>query len=1172
MLPNDPTATFDAVTGAHGDSSLDGVSESLLPTQWVPYKSRTDNEASHTIAPYVFKERVGRGGFGEVWEAVQTSLNRSVAVKQMRIERAAPDAANEMQEMFRHEAFTMAALEHPNIVPVYDYGLDEAGRPMLAMKLIRGENWNQVIKRDFLEMSASEFLARHLQVLADVSQAVVFAHDAGIVHRDLKPAQVMLGPYGEVLLTDWGLAVKVGEPVVGVAMSADPDIVAPITEEASAPAGTPSFMAPEHTLTHARDIGPWTDIYLLGGILFKLLVGVSPHPGGNSDAAFDSASKGIVRDLAEAAQGRYFPPDLAALALQALSVAPRDRVPSARDFLNRLNEHITGSTRRRESIEITKEVSEAAKDAASDYTTLNSLVNRIDRARVLWAENEEAESIRESLLARQTEVSLKGGDLLLAQVTIERLSSPALREKLFEKLNQKSTARRRRERERLVLKLATAVLAIVVLAGGAWFLWSLEHERNLAALARDRADVARVRAEDLLGFMIGDLRERLEPVGRLDVLDAVAEKAETYLDSLPEEDVNLTTWLQRTKTRTQIGMLRKNQGRLGVATEILEQQLNGLEERLAEHGVEKRTLSTAAHTASELGQAYFESGELLKARRTYVTAGGYFDTLAAMEPGNWDWVLGKADTLRGVGETLAMHDDWEGSKEPFRENIQLLSDAKAKGASGIQIDKDLSSAYHRLGVTKVMLFEEDAFDYLLKPIEILEDAAEKYPDDLTVVNLLGEMYTALGSSYTTRDRTSEALSANRRSVELMRSIVERDSANLEWMSDLVLCLAAYGRSLHYVHQNEEAVSILEEAVELSRELAVRNPSNLEWLRDYGSSTNYLGGVYEAIGRDEDAALIRLEGMEVMLECLSKDSNLRNHNSIFNSIKRASISHADSMLAAKRVRIPALVVNGMVALVEEFPDSLNEPHEYLQELNDVSMNLGRWMMETGDALTLGNCSDVLTSVTLIALESDSSASVSWGVRHSQIFRGRSKELNGDIKGGYDLYVEAEDGFRAMRDSHVEGLLTRAAIISSGARARSAMLLQSGQPEISLRILDELFVVLSLFDDYEDASQHLKDLGEWHRAAAHVLRGRAHRLLGDEELAQEDWKEAISILQPFKEDEAVIPLIPLAKAYWLVGREEEGTYLTKQIEAQVILPPSLTDVISEVVGRTSEPTPP
>ncbi len=263
--------------------------------------------------PFRLHRFIDRGGYGEVWEATQTSLKRTVALKRLRDDLML-DAADERRrtEDFRREALTTAALEHPNIVPVYDAGEDSKGQPQLAMKLVRGKTWKARVEDD-RDLPPDEFLGRHLPILIDVAQAVAFAHSRGVMHRDIKPSQVLVGEFGEALLVDWGLAVcfadgvrtddgggRPGAATGSVRSTADAPTCNHLAS-ASCPAGTPAFMAPEQTDNVPDRLGPWTDVYLLGGTLYYLLTGTPPRSGMSAAGAFLDGQHG--RNRAAAACG-----------------------------------------------------------------------------------------------------------------------------------------------------------------------------------------------------------------------------------------------------------------------------------------------------------------------------------------------------------------------------------------------------------------------------------------------------------------------------------------------------------------------------------------------------------------------------------------------------------------------------------------------------------------------------------------------------------------------------------------------------------------------------------------------------------------------------------------------------------------------------------------------------
>ena len=155
-----------------------------------------------------------RGGIGVVSVALDPELNREVALKEILPEHADdPDS----RARFLLEAEVTGRLEHPGVVPVYGLGHDDGGRPYYAMRLVKGESLKEAIERfhadDGPGRDARERrleLRRLLSRFVDVCNAVAYAHSRGVIHRDLKPANILLGPYGETLVVDWGLAKVVG--------------------------------------------------------------------------------------------------------------------------------------------------------------------------------------------------------------------------------------------------------------------------------------------------------------------------------------------------------------------------------------------------------------------------------------------------------------------------------------------------------------------------------------------------------------------------------------------------------------------------------------------------------------------------------------------------------------------------------------------------------------------------------------------------------------------------------------------------------------------------------------------------------------------------------------------------------------------------------------------------
>ena len=194
---------------------------------------------------------------GSVWEAEDEALGRTVALKVLDL----PDEGGDLASRLRREARVLARLEHPGIVPVHDAGTLADGRPFYAMKLVRGERLD--------EAAARMTLAERLRAFGRVCEAVAFAHAAGVLHRDLKPGNVMVGPFGEVLVMDWGLARVLLEIDPSSPIGANGPAGRGNATGAGAVLGTPGFMAPEQERGDA--VSERTDVYGLGALLSNLL-------------------------------------------------------------------------------------------------------------------------------------------------------------------------------------------------------------------------------------------------------------------------------------------------------------------------------------------------------------------------------------------------------------------------------------------------------------------------------------------------------------------------------------------------------------------------------------------------------------------------------------------------------------------------------------------------------------------------------------------------------------------------------------------------------------------------------------------------------------------------------------------------------------------------------------
>lgn len=654
------------------------------------------------------EETLGQGGYGDVWLGRQVELDRLVAVKCLRADRMARAGRaqrSQMEALFRQEALTSAALEHPNIVPVYQLSRAVDGRALLAMKRVQGRPWNDLIYEE-LDLPEDEFLARHLPILVAVAQAVAYAHSQGVLHRDLKPHQVIVGDFGEVMLTDWGLAARFDPPQEPEAL--EPGVPFSGVDEGTSPgmAGTPAFMAPEQTKRLPEDLGPWTDVFLLGGCLYYLLTGLPPHEGDTASEALAGAKAGKVVPPEERVPGRRVPEELGELAREMLHRDPRKRHPAtAAAFVERLQEYLSGVSRRRRSREITEALADAADNAG--YKELSHVSAEIRRAQALWPENPQAEELHLGTLRRWAEVALGRGDLKLARVQAEQLPPGPERVELLEGVRSAMAARRAASRQRRLALRALALLALILVAGAVKY--QLDQRRARAELTeqRDAAVAARAETEGLMTFMLDDLWQQLSAMQRVDVLEPVARRAqEVYAGRTPapgDAAPPPAERLNRGKVFSTVAQVLAFQGAQQEAVEAYrraDEVFRGLlgEEVPAEIVAEAR--SASLETRIVLGLALSDLGrkdealEVLEEAQQEAAAaqagaeGEELVTLRSLEASAWDF----------WGIVVYDQGDLERAEEAFSRAVTILEELRAAHPEDFGLDS-IQAASMRWAVT-----------------------------------------------------------------------------------------------------------------------------------------------------------------------------------------------------------------------------------------------------------------------------------------------------------------------------------------------------------------------------------------------------------------------------------------------------------------------------------------
>ncbi|BBM86182.1 protein kinase [Candidatus Uabimicrobium amorphum] len=341
------------------------------------------------------------------------------------------------RDKFLAESLASAYLEHPNIVPIHDIQQNDNDEILLAMKLVKGTSWKQLLypKTEEEKEKAKKYSQQtHLQILVNVCNAISYAHSKGIVHCDLKPENIMIGDFGEIYVMDWGIAVDVTDNIDDKRTFHKSSITEPM--------GTPCYMSPELAEGRGQDISYATDIYLLGGILYEILHKKPPRKEKSLWLTLLAAKKGKMPVF-----DRAIPEELIKICQQALAKNATQRPQNVNSFRIAIEDYF----KHYESIIITQKAEKILEKCTDKkargmkktqlYEMYTKAITGFEQAINLWQENENAQKSLLKAHNLYTKSAIANDDFGIAKTQIEHLHETKERKALQKKISKKEAVK-----------------------------------------------------------------------------------------------------------------------------------------------------------------------------------------------------------------------------------------------------------------------------------------------------------------------------------------------------------------------------------------------------------------------------------------------------------------------------------------------------------------------------------------------------------------------------------------------------------------------------------------------------------------------------------------------------------------------------------------------------------
>jgi eukaryotic-like serine/threonine-protein kinase len=844
----DPTPAHDDPTRSGDGTAAAGIRGPIDPIR-------------PTIGPgrrFRILRRHARGGLGEVFVAFDDELRREVALKEIRPEHAGQARS---RARFLLEAEITGGLEHPGVVPVYGLGRYPDGRPYYAMRFVHGRTLKEAIA-DFhgAERPDSDpgeralALRQLLRRYVDACNAMAYAHSRGVLHRDIKPANILLGPFGETLIVDWGLAKPMEGPdeAGGASDSAlRPSLAgdATLTQTGSA-LGSPGFISPEQAAGWANRVGPPSDVYGLGATLYCVLTGRASIEERNIDQALRKAQAG---DFPSPRQVRpEVDAGLEAICLKAMAREPEDRYSSALALAEDLEHWLAD-----ESVAAWREPwSRRARRWAKRHRTVVTTAAGVLLAGVLGLV---------AVLAVQASANAK----LFASLDRETRANAELNAALGRETRANASlnvanAELTRSRAAVQARYDLAVEATRAFHTGVSEDFLLKEEKfkelrerllnsaadfygRLSALLGRETDQASRRALAQSNFELAALTDK---VGRSE--DALAANravlaAREALAAEPGADAGLKADVGRSLLA--VGMLLEGMGKTGEALAAYRRS-EGLMEGPA--GSDPAVRAAVANCRSRLGHLLFRTGQTADSLAAYRLARSDQEALAAAPGATDDARRNLASTLNTFGYLLVLTGRPGEAEAEFRKALALEQGLVNANPAATAPRSRLATVHNSLGW---MLSDtgrpEAAAVELRAALALLQGLADANPAVTEFRSRRATVHSNLGRVLTMTGRLEAAEAEYREALALQQNLVEANPGVTAFRSLSATVHGNLGIVLRDTGRPKEAETEFRAALALLQALADANPRVIEFRSLLALNHANLGGLLWNTGRPNE---------------------------------------------------------------------------------------------------------------------------------------------------------------------------------------------------------------------------------------------------------------------------------------------------------------------------------